>query len=159
MAKVDVPSGWLEGQCPCKTSRIALARMPKHRFVCHCTICQSIYPADYADATFMRADKVSLLTPETVTFGRHKTNNALERGVCQSCAHPVIAYMNMPAMPRLAFVPTALLPKDSPLPEPSRHIFYSTRKADMVDDLPKTSGELASMAMLMPGLLAAAFGR
>ncbi|AOL95137.1 GFA family protein [Porphyrobacter sp. LM 6] len=152
-------SDWLEGCCPCGASRIALARMPKHRFLCHCTICQSVYPGDYADATITRADAVSLLTPDTVSFGHYKANSPLERGVCNSCGHPVAAFMKMPGMPDLAFVPTAMLPKEGVQPKPSRHIFYGTRKADVKDDLPKTSGELASMAVIVPDFLAALFRR
>ncbi|MCZ8369202.1 MAG: GFA family protein [Porphyrobacter sp.] len=159
MAKRGDKNHWLEGCCPCGTSRIALARMPRHRFLCHCTICQNVYPGDYADATITRADAVRLLTPETVTFGHYKANSPLERGVCTSCAHPVVAFMKMPAMPDLAFVPAAMLPKNRAQPRPTRHIFYGTRKADVIDDLPKTSGDLASMAVLLPDFLTALFRR
>lgn len=138
--------------CSCGACRIELEEMPAFRFFCHCTICQSVYPGDYADATLMRASKVKVLTPETIVFAKHKIGG-LERGICKSCKHPVIAFMDGPMMPQLAFVPTAIFPGGTPIPKPARHIFYGTRVADVEDNVPKTEGERASMLALTPALL------
>lgn len=148
----------LTATCPCGASQITLAKMPSVRFLCHCTICQSVYPGDYADATAIRADMVKVKTPDSIAFSKHKEPPALDRGICKSCNHPVVGFLKGPGAPEFAFVPSAVLPKEAGLPQPLRHLFYETRVADVDDDLPKTSGGFKSKFLLLLPFLRVARG-
>ncbi len=159
MAQNKETGAQLTAQCPCGAASLAIEAMPTVRFYCHCTICQSVYPGDYGDATLMRADKVSVRTPGTITFTRHLDKGGLERGTCSQCNHPVVAFMNAPMMPKFAFVPAAVLPDRPDKPSSTRHIFYGTRARDVHDALPKTEGDAASMMVFTPSVLKVAFGR
>ncbi len=148
----------LTAKCPCGASEVTLAKMPSVRFLCHCTICQSVYPGDYADATAIRADMVEVNTPDSMTFSKLKEPPALDRGVCKSCNHPVVGFLKGPGAPEFAFVPSAVLPKEALLPKPLRHVYYDTRVADVDDDLPKTSGGFKSILYLLLPFLSVARG-
>lgn len=139
-------------RCPCGACEIELDAVPRVRFLCHCTICQSVYPGDYADATMLRADRTRLLCAENLLFKKLAKPPALDRGVCDQCNHPVIGFLESGFLPTLAFVPTAVLP-DGIAPPPLRHVYYGTRVTDVDDDLPKTHGELASqLSLILPFL-------
>jgi len=143
----------ITAQCPCGECALSIAHMPSLRFLCHCTICQSVYPGDYADATVILADKVTLERTKSVEFSQRKKPPALDRGICISCQHPVVGFLETPGMPRLAFLPTAVLPQTKALPKPIRHVFYGTRKQDVDDPLPKTHSDWASKLILLPPMI------
>lgn len=143
----------ITAQCPCGDCTVQLAQMPSLRFLCHCTICQSVYPGHYADATVIRADKVTVEQSASLKFSQLKKPPALDRGVCASCQHPVVGFLESPGLPRLAFLPTAVLPQTEALPKPIRHVFYGTRKRDVDDPLPKTQSDWASKLVLLPPMI------
>ncbi len=146
-------------RCPCGTSAIALERMPSVRFFCHCTICQSLYPGDYADATVTLDSNVTILTPDTITFNQYKEPPALDRGTCTECSHPVIGFIDGPKGKKFAFVPSTVLENAGPLPRPLRHVYYATRVRDIDDSLPKTNGPKMSQLMLTWPILKVALGK
>lgn len=123
--------------CSCGDARLDLATRPRTRFLCHCTICQSVYRDAYADATIVRRGTIRRY--ENVEFKRHRAPPSLSRGTCVSCGEPVVGMLAM-----LAFVPARIFPQEECLPEPAMHIFYHSRQADAQDELPKHSGYFAS---------------
>ncbi len=157
MATNEALTPAIMGRCPCGASSIAIEQMPKVRFYCHCTICQSVYPGNYGDATLMLAKKVKVQTPDTIEFTRHLQKGGLERGTCKSCKHPVMALLDGPGLPQLAFVPAAVIPDQADKPKSARHIFYGTRTVDVDDNLPKTNGDKASMLVFTPSVLRVVF--
>lgn len=145
-------------QCPCGKCQVELTQIPSVRFLCHCTICQSVYPGDFADATLLRADKVSIKTPEEMTFSQLKAPPALDRGICNSCKHPVIGFLDGPLGVRFAFLPTVVLPKNDYLPKPLRHVYYDSRINDIDDALPKSGSPMMSQLALTLPIIRVTFG-
>lgn len=144
--------------CSCGAARLTLTALPRHRFFCHCTMCQAVYRAPFADVTVIRADRVAIDTPEAIAFARYKSPPAIERGTCARCGTPVVATADMPLSPRLAFIAAKNFDDADMLPPPSMHIHYGTRGADIEDALPKRSGPLASQLAAMRPILGAIFG-
>jgi hypothetical protein len=145
----------LEGKCSCGAARIALAKPPKYRFYCHCTICQSVYRAPFSDAMFINAKAVTVETPNALYFKRYRPGQALERGRCTTCDDPVIAMADLPFNAQLAFVPARIFDDQDQLPEAAVHIHYGTRQADIDDDLPKRNSPFASQMALTGPLIRA----
>jgi hypothetical protein len=137
---------------------VAYTAPPKQRLICHCTICQSVYLAAFADVTIQRANSVSLLTPDEVEFKRHKGPPSLNRGVCKTCNDPVIAWFDLPLMPRLAFIPTQSFPDGVISVSPSCQVYYDRRVEEGPDVTPKASGTLSSLMTSMGPILRAASG-
>ncbi|MEE4293262.1 MAG: GFA family protein [Xanthomonadales bacterium] len=129
------------------------------RIRCHCTICQSVNQAAYADSTIFQAKHVPLDRVEHVRFETLKKPPALQRGFCGSCGCFVMAYTTVLPFYSLVFVPVARYPATVQLPEPAMHVFYESRVADVADDLPKYSGALSSRLAVIRMLLRARFGR
>ncbi|MEL6238135.1 MAG: GFA family protein [Pseudomonadota bacterium] len=152
MGKISEASQLL-ATCSCGGCRVKLNKTPQQRFFCHCTICQKVYDKPFADATITLARNAEVLTPDTITYTRHKAPPVLDRGTCQECNDPVVGFLKMPALPKLAFMPVAVLPNLAALPAASRHIHYATRISDIRDDLPKADGELASFVALIPDIV------
>lgn len=142
-----------KAQCPCGEARIRIDHLPRLRFFCHCTICQQVYKRDYSDVTVMLAKHVHVSNDANISFGQYKAPPALDRGTCKSCDHPVVGFLKAPGMPRLAFIPAAVLPGGPKMPQPQRHIHYGTRIKDVADNLPKTESEVMSNLVLMPSIL------
>jgi hypothetical protein len=67
----------------------------------------------------------------------------------------------MTALPffSLAFVPAARYPGDIELPEPALHLYYESRIADVVDELPKYIGKWPSQLAVLRMVLRAKSGR
>jgi len=59
----------------------------------------------------------------------------------------------------LILVPTTNYPDIAALPEPTMHLFYNRRVADMDDDLPKSNGFAQSQAMIVKALAQGMFER
>ena len=123
--------------CACGKAQILVLGRPFARFICHCTICQSVYRAPFADVTILFRRSVVLPQIEAIRFKKYRTPPALSRGTCTSCGSPVVALM---PFPRLAFIPAPNYPQSHKLPAPAMHIFYQSRISDVHDNLPKYSG-------------------
>ena len=134
--------------CSCGKAAVAVAGPFLGRVRCHCTICQAANQAAYADSTILLAKHVPLEHIENVRFDTMKEPPALQRGFCRSCGCFVVAYGAYWRFLSLAFVPAARYPGDVPLPEPSMHVFYESRVADVVDDLPKYGAWPSDLAVL-----------
>lgn len=144
--------------CSCGKAQLTLTGRPLGRFRCHCTICQSVYKAPFADATILSMSGIKRDSIEHTEFSRHRLPPALQRGTCMSCGRPVMAHLFVAPYVRLAFIPAANYPKTYHLPEPAMHIFYDSRVSDIQDDLPKYNGyvssELAVLRLVMRNVFA-----
>ena len=144
--------------CPCGAAQAEVTAMPTQRFFCHCTICQSLYKAPFADVTILRADAVSVTTPGAVGFNKYKAPPALDRGLCTACEKPLLGFLHLPLLPDFAFISAANYREPDLLPEPTMHIWYRSRQADVDDGLKKVSGPLMSNLVLAGPMLKTAFG-
>lgn len=144
--------------CPCGSARAALTAMPTQRFFCHCTICQSLYKAPFADVTILRADAVTVTTPDAVGFKKYKAPPALDRGLCTACEKPLLGFLSMPLLPGLAFIAAGNYEQQSLLPPADRHIWYRSRQQDVDDELRKISGPVMSQLAVVGPALKTAFG-
>lgn len=148
------------GACSCGQSLLQVQGKVLARFLCHCTICQGVYKAPFADVTALRGSSVRLSSPESVSYRRYRPPPALQRGTCVKCGEPVVGFMRIAPFMRFAFVPTRSLKSVDALPKPAAHIFYDRRRADAQDGLSTYSGylpsELAVARLLLMGMLSAA---
>lgn len=126
--------------CRCRKSAFRLHGRPLFRFLCHCRICQTLYGQPFADAMVFRSEAITLPDDSSIEFNRYRSPPSLRRGVCESCRAPVVGLMGFAPVMQLAFVPSRNCPAQDELPEPSLHIFYHRRIADVSDPLPKVSG-------------------
>lgn len=126
--------------CPCKTTEFLVNEQPLLRFICHCTICQSVYGKPFADILAFRMGAVTVSGPHPIHFKRLRPPPAVNRGLCSSCHAPAFGHLAL--LPRFGFtfVPVANAPQGTPLPAPSLHSFYDRRRGDVSDQLPKFSG-------------------
>jgi len=138
--------------CSCGNVRFDLRAEPRFRARCHCTICQRFNQAAFADIVVFRARDVELPEGGTVDFQTHRPPPNVQRGVCSSCAQPVLERFESVFFPRLRFVPAALM-KPADLPEVSFDLFYERRVADIDDGRPKYSGYIRSQAAFMSRVL------
>ncbi len=113
--------------------------MPALRFRCHCTRCQSVYQAPYADALVLRRGQVRLEDPEQVDWMRTMRPSPLVRGLCASCREPVLAHF----FAAFSIIPTRLMPKDQ-VPPVGHDVYYRTRIAGMQDTVPRHDTMIAS---------------
>ena len=145
------------GACPCGASRFEVHGAVLTRFICHCTICQSVYRAPFADVSAFWARCVKVSTPALIGYKRYRLPPAVQRGTCHQCDAPVVGFMSLVPLLRLVFVPSRNLVAREELPNPSLHIVYHSRLADVKDTLPKYSGywrrELAVTARIPRGAL------
>jgi hypothetical protein len=147
------------GSCPCGACSFQVDGQSIGRFVCHCTICQSVYKKPYADVTAFRANAVKAPSDNKMFFKRMRLPPAVNRGLCSNCNSPVVGFLSFLPGLRVALVPSANLSDRSELPERLAHIFYQSRVADVADSAPKISGywrsEWAVGRKLIPSLLVA----
>jgi hypothetical protein len=141
-------------QCGCGKTRLTIQDGPLVRIFCHCTICQEFNMAAYADVSIFLAKDVNLHNRERVNFKQYKSPPAVQRGKCASCDQPIIEFLELPLLPSLAIIPSEHLPMGSFLAEPSSHIFYQSRVADIHDELPKHNGFITSQMTLSAKLIA-----
>jgi hypothetical protein len=130
-------------QCRCGKAQVTLSALPSARFRCHCTICQSVYAADFADVAVFRRGQVTPRAPRQIKWIRIKSITPLRRGLCRDCNDPVLAYF----YGILAFMPTRTLPAIA-LPPVNRDIYTATRTSAVVDDVPKSSSLISAYAGL-----------
>jgi hypothetical protein len=144
--------------CSCGKASFVVAGPILCRVRCHCTICQSVNQAPFADSTLLMAKHVPLDRVEHVRFETLKKPPALQRGFCRSCGRYVMAHGTILPFLSLAFVPVARYPREVQLPEPEMHIYYESRIADVDDELPKYNKK-ASLFAVLGVLLRAKMGR
>lgn len=121
--------------CSCGQSGTTVTAAPRVRFRCHCTKCQAVYKAPYADALLLRRGQVKPIDPSKIKWVRTLNPSPLSRGLCSACEEPVIAHLYgaLSVLP----APTA---KAMDLPPVDCDIYYATRVEDQNDDVPKYSG-------------------
>jgi hypothetical protein len=144
-------------QCFCGKVRFNVRGRPIFRGFCHCTICQAFNQAPYADVTLFRSKDVDMPDRELLEYKTYRPPPALQRGKCLACGLPAVEFMCIFPLPTLIIVPSANILDPALVPEPSLHIFYSRRLADVGDNLPKFNGywrsQLAFGQKLMASLL------
>src|SRR5664279_1075450 len=101
-----MPSRFVNQSCSCRCgkSHFAVSGKPIARFFCHCTICQSVFGTPYADVTAMWARAVVLPEDHSIEFRQYRTPPSVERGTCSSCNAPVVGFMSLGPLARVAFV-------------------------------------------------------
>jgi len=134
--------------CSCGKAGLVVTGPILCRVRCHCTICQSVNQAPFADSTILMAKHVPLDRVENVRFETLKKPPALQRGFCRSCGCFVVAYGTILPFFSLAAVPAARYPQEVQLPEPEMHGYYESRIADADDELPKYYGKASVLALL-----------
>ena len=130
-------------QCPCGTTEFEIHGEPITRFYCHCTICQQQYKAPFVDVTLFKLDDVVLPENHAISFAKYKRFGAVDRGQCPSCEKPILAKMGE-GEKGFAFVAARNYVNPEALPEAEMHVFYDTRTADAIDDLPKYKNLISS---------------
>lgn len=151
------PTDDFNAGCGCGGAQFRIEGTPLMRLFCHCTLCQAFNQAPYADITVFRGKDVVMPAPETVRYQTLRPPPAVQRGACSQCGKPAVEFMHLGPLPKFVFVPTANLRDPTQVPEPSLHMFYNRRVADINDDLPKVSGylksQVASVRMLIGALM------
>lgn len=148
----------IEGSCECGAVRIEAKRVPAVRFNCHCTTCQQIYGAPFADIAALWSHQVRVVEGAShLDYKRYRRfPTSVKRGFCQSCDRPVVGHLTVPPS-FITFCPVAVFGDSVALPESAGHIFYQSRVTDVDDELPKVSGfwrsELAATSWMLPRLL------
>lgn len=130
--------------CSCGNVNYAISGVPLLRVFCHCTICQALNQAPYADITLFRAKDVIMPKKDCLKYKAQKFPPILQRGKCTSCNKIAIEYLQLFPIPKTIIVPSQNIVDKTLVPEPALHIFYDTRVNDIKDDLPKYSGYLKS---------------
>lgn len=146
-------------QCSCGAVKLRVKEPLLTRFLCHCTICQSVYKKPFADVTVLREGNLEIDDGSALRFDRLRPPPNVNRGICSKCETPSVGYMSLMPGLKMVFLPTHMLQNQQDAPEPAAHIFYGSRSADVEDALPKHMGywgsELAVVGLIMPKL----FGR
>lgn len=143
--------------CSCGRSTFGITGRPFARFVCHCTICQALYRAPFADVTVLWSKDIALPQNSNIQFKKYRAPPALNRGTCASCGLPVVGLLAVAPFVRLAFIPSQNYPQSYSLPAAALHIFYHSRSADISDRLPKYSGYWRSQFAVTQLVMSTAF--
>ena len=130
--------------CSCGRVNYNIVGKPLLRAFCHCSICQAVNKAPYADITLFRYRDVVTPGDVNLEFKSHKFPPILKRGKCVACDNIAIEYLQLVAIPRMVIVPSDNVDDKSLIPAPALHIFYESRVADIEDSLPKYKGYLSS---------------
>lgn len=141
--------------CACGEVQFSVHAAPLMRGFCHCTICQAFNEAPFADITLFRPKVVSMPDAGSVDFNAYRPPPAVQRGKCHACGKPAIETMSIFPLPKMVIVPTQNIRDEAYVPEPSLHLFYNSRVADIQDNLPKYSGYLKSQLAFGHRLMAA----
>jgi hypothetical protein len=149
----------VNGRCSCGHARFHIQGEPLVRAFCHCTICQEFNQAGYADITIFRERDVTLPNQATLKYISYAFPPMLQRGKCLKCRKPVIEYLSIPPLPKLIIVPSGNITDKTRIPEPSLHLFYHSRVADINDLLPKKIGYIKSQLALCHKMITKNKGR
>ena len=152
---MDNPPNQIHCACPCGSTAFVAAAKPLLRFICHCTICQTVYKKPFADILAFRLGDVVASEAHPIDFKRHRLPPTVNRGICPACSAP--AFGNLSLLPGygFTFVPTANVPDGIDVPDASLHSFYDRRQQDIADDLPKVGGYWPSQWAVSSRLMAA----
>ena len=142
-----------DGGCGCGAARFKVDGQPLLRAFCHCTICQDFNQAEFADIVVVRTRDMTPPQPGSVVFKHHAWPPLLKRGRCKTCSGAAIETMDLPPFPGITILPAQTLAGATGLPEPSFHMFYHRRVADIDDALPKVSGYARSQLRFSSALL------
>jgi len=134
--------------CTCRQVRFDIHGPPRFRARCHCNICQRFNQGPFGDIVVFRAGDVDLPIAGAVDYQTYRAPPNVQRGVCSSCAQPVLERFESPLFPKLRFVPAALISLTE-LPEVSFDVFYERRVADIDDGRPKYTGYIKSQVAFM----------
>lgn len=143
--------------CACGSVSYEIVGKPLIRAFCHCTICQKLNSAPYADIVVFKEKDVLMPGNEHLAYKAQRFPPLLQRGQCTSCQNIAIEYVNLGPFPKLIAVPSKNIDDQSLIPEPSLHIFYDTRVKDIDDNLPKHSGYLSSQFAFSKALITKPF--
>jgi len=94
-----------------------------------------------------------MIDDTSISYKTYSAPPAVQRGKCEVCGHAAIESLRLFPLPKLAIIPSVNFSDRTSLPEPSLHIFYHRRVADMPDSLPKYSGYLLSQLVFAQRLL------
>ena len=146
-----------EAACTCETSRVTISGKPLARFRCHCTICQKVYHAAFADVSVFWSNAASPVDPMTINYKRYRLPPAIRRGTCSSCGQPIHALLRVLPFVQIAFIPTRTIKNTNGLPGVEADIFYDSRNGD-VEDSPHTysgywASEMAATRMILAGAM------
>ncbi len=144
--------------CPCGEVSYEIKGRPLFRAFCHCTICQRVNCAPYADITLFSSRDVVMPKSAGLHYKAQKFPPILQRGSCVSCNHIAIEYLRIFPMLKTIIVPSQNIDDKSLVPEASLHIFYDSRVNDVGDDLPKYCGYIKSQLAFGQKLVSALFG-
>lgn len=140
--------------CGCGAASAAVHATPLFRFFCHCTICQAYNRKPFADVAVFRRKDIELPSHNTMELCAHRAPPSIQRGHCLTCQGPVLeraAWIGLAMVPSLNFKDTGFLP------EPSLHMFYHRRVADVDDNTPKYSDYWPSELAFFRAVFAARF--
>lgn len=146
-----------ECSCSCGKARFSVHGTPIARFLCHCTTCQSVYKQPYADIIAIRAQAVTLPEGLNLDFRHYQPPPSVARGTCSSCNGPAVGFMSLGPLARVAFILSRNFANPAELPEPSEHVFYHRRVADIQDSIPKINGHWRSKIAAAKPLLRSIF--
>lgn len=148
-----------ECQCECGSTQFSIHAKPLIRIFCHCTNCQEFNDAAFADISIFKSKDIQFSDKHKVNFKKYKAPPAVRRGKCATCNKPIIEFLDLPVLPMLTIVPSENIPLGEFLLEPSIHVFYHSRIAEINDSLPKHSGYLKSQIALSAKLIPTMLGR
>jgi len=143
--------------CSCGKSSVTITSHPFARFICHCTICQSVYRAPFGDITMSWKKNIKLEDTHNINFKTYFKPPVVTRGTCASCGLPVVGFMTIAPLMTIAFIPNQNFPKSYARPDPSLHIFYNSRTSDVDDLLPKYNGYWRSELAMVKLIASTAF--
>lgn len=140
-------------RCTCGKSAVLVKAKPRMRYYCHCLTCQAVCQSAYSDNTALRAEEVEIVKGSIIEFKKYEKNSIVERGICQVCQTSLLDFAQLLPGIKAAFVPGNRYPNQSALPEPTCHIFYHRRIADIPDPLKKYSGAFRSQVIMVPSMI------
>ena len=100
---------------------------------------------------------IKLEDTHNINFKTYFKPPVLTRGTCASCGLPVVGFMTLAPLMTIAFIPNKNFPESYARPDPSLHIFYSSRTSDVDDLLPKYNGYWRSELAMVKLIASTAF--
>ena len=140
-------------QCSCGEVVVELKAQSLVRLLCHCTICQAVHQRAYSDDIILLSSDVFINKPSAVIYKSNTKVFPLKRGECEQCKSPIISFSSVMPFLTLAVIPVYYLAPQTPLPQPSAHVFYHRAVNQMNDNLPKYNGYFVSQLMTMKCIL------
>lgn len=130
--------------CACGNTRFSARGAPLLRFFCHCSLCQRFNQAAFADVCVFGSAQVEPPAEGQVRFARYRPPPNVHRGRCSHCQAAVLERFEMPLLPSLVMVPSAIFQAPQQIPDAAAHLFYESRLSDASDGLPRFEGYWSS---------------